>query len=1224
MLKKLILCLFAFALSNKNNAQGQFVNRNFLNSTGNPVINPILNVFGLQWSNSIITSSGDIITIGHTQVAGQGENVFLCKYTASGALVFQTSFNTSNANNDYGTNLCEAANGDILVCGTTDNSIVNDLDVIVVRFSSIGAVLYSTTKGGQAGKNDIASAIREDGNGNVIVAATTENTSYDYWVLQYDGSLNFTTSTNYDYVGLNDIVLGLEFSTSGDICLIGASNSSPTACDYAVATFDGATLNYISDTRNNIPGTSLDQATAFCKDINNNLYITGKAWNGSNFDFKTVKINANLTIAWTSTLNVQGFDDVPNTIALNAVTGEVIVGGLATKSNNKTEMLCVRLNAANGNVIKSYKQSSENNSGDAFIKKIAIKSNGDIYFVAGEKGLSGKKQSVVGKIKANGQQSWQKQINNLNCDILPSDIEVNTNHVYIISVKDSVTDTYQTSKFTELELDTAKQNYSQIKYKDGELIVRFKRSALNYNTVNNRENEFGNLSDYLTNSANTAVLSAFDTYNICSGNGCDVKAIKIFPGLKTSDSTQISRLGETIELPDFWTALLLKFPNNYGVTNVANVFNNHLQSVANYAEPNFLARLYSVPNDSLFSLQYSIKSNTVYPNSDVNVTEAWDVIHNGGRPFVHGGIFDTPIQWEHRDFNYDGLNSSSSKIIDGWNYTFNKKLKTLNDLGDWHSTCIAGVIGAQRNNISGVAGIAGGNDSTGSKGISLYNPAIFSPGGGPTLSPQFAPLTYIANALILSVQDPSKYPLLDAENAKRYKLHFQNHSWGLETPVIDPGFVNQSITLCKEALHEVNRANVTSIAARGNSFITPLVYPANADDDWVICVTGSGVNGQFSHNTAVVPGPVNCEMTSAWGGDIDISSPSSGSLVLTSYAIGGNPNLPNYQSFGGTSASAPHVSGAVGLMMSYLNDTTGSNNYKNMAPEDCEAILQMTATDTDSLNYDRLTGYGRLNIGKAMKKIQKPYHALLHFGTNNNSPYTVTKVTGGVTTTVTLNERFRLPGQQAFVTPSNYKVKPFRITSTVYHNIGSQDTIIASWPRPSSSVTWNLFSTSGGVNFITPREKTKIISVNQTSAVLEGFVYQVTDLANNPLGWWPVDTAYIQSLAGNWAEYSLLVRNYQGVVFTSNNKLEKEGSAIKVFPNPTTNGQTIEIFTQKVSDLTIEMYDIMGRKIKTVYSGNSNDGQTIINNDVSKLPNSLYIYVININGESTIKKIIKQ
>jgi len=50
----------------------------------------------------------------------------------------------------------------------------------------------------------------------------------------------------------------------------------------------------------------------------------------------------------------------------------------------------------------------------------------------------------------------------------------------------------------------------------------------------------------------------------------------------------------------------------------------------------------------------------------------------------------------------------------------------------------------------------------------------------------------------------------------------------------------------------------------------------------------------------------------------------------------------------------------------------------------------------------------------------------------------------------------------------------------------------------------------------------------------------------------------------------------------------------------------------------------MGRYLKTVYAGKVHAGETRINNDVSNLPNSMYIYNIKLEDEVLNKKFIKQ
>lgn len=213
MIKKTIIgLLFIYVITGKTNAQGTSVNQSFEDASGSPVFNPILNNFGIQWSKSITTSSGNLITVSHTYVSGQGENVFLISYDVDGNIIFQTDQNTSSNYNDYAIGVYETANGDILVCGTTDNGGTTDYDILIMRFDASGNLLNMAIEPGTSGKNDFAVDIREDSGGNILVAANTEDSNgfFDFWVLKYNNALLLVANTPYDYTVLNDIALGLK------------------------------------------------------------------------------------------------------------------------------------------------------------------------------------------------------------------------------------------------------------------------------------------------------------------------------------------------------------------------------------------------------------------------------------------------------------------------------------------------------------------------------------------------------------------------------------------------------------------------------------------------------------------------------------------------------------------------------------------------------------------------------------------------------------------------------------------------------------------------------------------------------------------------------------------------------------------------------------------------------------------------------------------------------
>ncbi len=80
---------------------------------------------------------------------------------------------------------------------------------------------------------------------------------------------------------------------------------------------------------------------------------------------------------------------------------------------------------------------------------------------------------------------------------------------------------------------------------------------------------------------------------------------------------------------------------------------------------------------------------------------------------------------------------------------------------------------------------------------------------------------------------------------------------------------------------------------------------------------------------------------------------------------------------------------------------------------------------------------------------------------------------------------------------------------------------------------------------------------------------------------------------------------------------------VKIFPNPANNRQTIDISVKEICEIVVDLIDINGRKLQTVYTGKSNLSPTVIIHDISSLPNSVYIYNISIQGQTIKKKFVK-
>jgi len=76
------------------------------------------------------------------------------------------------------------------------------------------------------------------------------------------------------------------------------------------------------------------------------------------------------------------------------------------------------------------------------------------------------------------------------------------------------------------------------------------------------------------------------------------------------------------------------------------------------------------------------------------------------------------------------------------------------------------------------------------------------------------------------------------------------------------------------------------------------------------------------------------------------------------------------------SASAPHVSGVAALLLSKYNKNCYSQI--NLDPADVEYILQESAVDVDSADYDVNSGWGRLDARAALDMIDFPTLQIVH------------------------------------------------------------------------------------------------------------------------------------------------------------------------------------------------------------------------------------------------------
>jgi len=78
---------------------------------------------------------------------------------------------------------------------------------------------------------------------------------------------------------------------------------------------------------------------------------------------------------------------------------------------------------------------------------------------------------------------------------------------------------------------------------------------------------------------------------------------------------------------------------------------------------------------------------------------------------------------------------------------------------------------------------------------------------------------------------------------------------------------------------------------------------------------------------------------------------------------------------------------------------------------------------------------------------------------------------------------------------------------------------------------------------------------------------------------------------------------------------------INVYPNPITSNAQIELNLTEQSDITVDIYNLLGERVKQVYQGQMTSGSQKLQMNTENLNGGIYFVTININGNIISKKI---
>ena len=290
--------------------------------------------------------------------------------------------------------------------------------------------------------------------------------------------------------------------------------------------------------------------------------------------------------------------------------------------------------------------------------------------------------------------------------------------------------------------------------------------------------------------------------------------------------------------------------------------------------------------DPYYSRQWSV--NSTY---DINVDEAWAFSY--GDPSVVVCVVDGGIQLNHPDLEFNVGRKHR-------NFVSNSSRINPED----HGTHVAGIIAATGNNDYGIAGIAGGDYSTGRRGVTLQSAQVFD---GDYAADDFgAAIKWGADNGAVISQNSWGYDF-DYDQDGRLSPSEKRDALEAETDEEDKAAIDYFIKYAgtdndgNQLPGSPMKGGVVVFAAgnEGLSNGVPAAYPP------AIAVGATGRNGKMADYSNYGP----------W---VDICAP--GSDIFST--ITGS----TYTSYSGTSMACPHVSGACALLLSLLGGEGFTND----------------------------------------------------------------------------------------------------------------------------------------------------------------------------------------------------------------------------------------------------------------------------------------------------------
>ncbi len=391
-------------------------------------------------STSLLDAAGNIYTAGAHVNNSSMKDASLVEHDSGGTLQFNQAYNGEGELTDKAVALCSSG-GFIYSTGYT-YVYDQDRDFCTVKYDAGGNKVWVKTFNGPDNDTDEPSAITADGSGNVYVAGRSKNANndYDMFVIKYNDNGDTLWTRNYDAgVTGDDEVNDMVVDGNGDVYVTGISDEDASLLvnnDYMTVKYSSAGVFQWAVPYNGNGGAD-DKAYSIALDNSGNAYVTGKTWNGTDYDIQTQKYtSANGTETAFATYASNLGDDIPSKIKLDN-NGNVIIGATSDRDvsvSTNRDCLVIQYNSSG---MQQWSQLYNGaGTGDDDLNDLAVDAGGNVY-VTGSSDLDSTSSDnldyVTIKYNTSGAKQWSVNYNGAaNGDDIANAIAVEGNgNVYV-------------------------------------------------------------------------------------------------------------------------------------------------------------------------------------------------------------------------------------------------------------------------------------------------------------------------------------------------------------------------------------------------------------------------------------------------------------------------------------------------------------------------------------------------------------------------------------------------------------------------------------------------------------------------------------------------------------------------------------------------------------------------------------------------------------------------